>query len=44
LKVDKAQQVPELVDPIERLWRVHELMVKETEVLEIQNDINTQAW
>src|SRR4029450_6008980 len=43
LKVDKAQEVLELLDPIERLRRVHELMAKETEVLEIQNDINTQA-
>src|SRR5437870_2475093 len=43
LKVDKAQQVLELLDPIERLRRVNDLMAKETEVLEIQNDINTQA-
>src|SRR5262249_25957710 len=43
LKVDKAQQVLELIEPIDRLRRVHELMAKETEVLEIQNDINTQA-
>jgi ATP-dependent Lon protease len=43
LKVDKAQEVLELVDPIDRLRRVHQLMAKETEVLEIQNDINTQA-
>jgi ATP-dependent Lon protease len=43
LKVDKAQEVLRLIDPIDRLRRVHELMAKETEVLEIQNDINTQA-
>jgi len=43
LKVEKAQEVLELIDPIERLRRVHQLMAKETEVLEIQNDINTQA-
>src|SRR6476646_7794781 len=43
LRVDKAQEVLQLIDPIERLRRVHELMAKETEVLEIQNDINTQA-
>ena len=43
LKADKAQQVLELLDPIDRLRRTHELMAKETEVLEIQNDINTQA-
>jgi ATP-dependent Lon protease len=43
LKVDKAQQVLELIDPVARLRRVHELMAKEIEVLEIQNDINAQA-
>jgi len=43
LKVEKAQEVLELVDPIERLRRVNELMAKEMEVLEIQNDINAQA-
>jgi len=43
LKVDKAQQVLELVDPIERLRRVHELLTKELEVLEVQSDINAQA-
>src|SRR5215470_14949888 len=43
LKVDKAQEVLEAIDPIERLRRVNQLMAKETEVLEIQNDINTQA-
>src|SRR5689334_2488729 len=43
LKVEKAQEVLEAIDPIDRLRRVHQLMAKETEVLEIQNDINTQA-
>src|SRR5438105_2337782 len=43
LKVDKAQEVLEILDPVDRLRRVHQLMVKETEVLEIQNDINTAA-
>src|SRR2546427_2202947 len=43
LKVDKAQEVLELLDPVERLRRVHQFMAKEIEVLEIQNDINTQA-
>lgn len=42
-KVDKSQEVLQLMDPIERLRRVHQMMAKETEVLEIQNDINTQA-
>ena len=43
LKVEKAQQVLELVEPVERLRRVHELLTKELEVLEIQSDINAQA-
>src|SRR6266404_1028854 len=43
LKLEKAQEVLEILDPVERLRRVHQLMVKEIEVLEIQNDINTQA-
>src|SRR5205809_266828 len=43
LKVDKAQEVLELVDPVQRLRRVHELLAKELGVLEIQHDINTQA-
>src|SRR5438093_27006 len=43
LKVDRAQEVLELIDPVQRLRRVHALMAKELEVLEIQNDINTQA-
>jgi ATP-dependent Lon protease len=43
LKVDKAQEVLELIDPVERLHRVHDLMAKEIEVLEVQNEINTQA-
>ena len=43
LKVEKAQEVLKSLDPVERLRRVHQLMVKEIEVLEIQNDINTQA-
>src|SRR5438132_117630 len=40
LKVDKARQVLELLDPIDRLRRVAEPIAKETEVVEIQNDIN----
>ena len=43
LKVDKAQEVLEIVDPMERLRRVHQLLTKELEVLQIQNDITTQA-
>ena len=39
----REEEVLQLIDPIDRLRRVHQLMTKETEVLEIQNDINTQA-
>jgi len=35
LKVDKAQQVLELIDPVERLRRIHEFLTKELEVLEV---------
>src|SRR3954466_12186838 len=34
LKVDKGQEVLEIIEPVERLRRVHELMTKEIEVLE----------
>jgi ATP-dependent Lon protease len=43
LKVDKAQEILEQVEPVERLRRVHNLITKELEVLEIQNDITSQA-
>jgi ATP-dependent Lon protease len=43
LKVPKAQEVLELVDPVERLRLVHNLLAKELEVLEVQNDITSQA-
>src|SRR6266849_941304 len=38
LKVDKAQEVLEILDPVDRLRRVNQLMAIEIEVLEIQND------
>src|SRR3989442_8571502 len=43
LKIDRAQEVLELLDPVARLRRVHELMAKEIGVLEIHNDINTKT-
>src|SRR3989442_6185083 len=42
LKVDKAQEVLELIDPVARLRRVHEVMGKESEVVEIQHDNKNQ--
>jgi ATP-dependent Lon protease len=43
LKVDGAQEILEALDPIERLRRVHELMAKELEVLNMQQEISSQA-
>ncbi|HET9943927.1 MAG TPA: LON peptidase substrate-binding domain-containing protein, partial [Terriglobia bacterium] len=43
LKADKAQEILEQVDPAERLRLVHNLITKELEVLEVQNDITSQA-
>ena len=43
LKVEAAQTVLEITDPTERLRRVHGMLAKEIEVLQIQNDISTQA-
>jgi ATP-dependent Lon protease len=43
LKADRAQEILEQVDPTERLRQVHNLITKELEVLEVQNDITSQA-
>jgi ATP-dependent Lon protease len=43
LRVDDAQHILELTDPVERLRHVNGLMAKELEVLQIQHDISTQA-
>jgi ATP-dependent Lon protease len=43
LKAEKAQEILELVGPSERLRQVHSLITKELEVLEVQNDITSQA-
>ena len=43
LKVDDAQSVLDIFDPIERLRRVNELLGKEIDVLTVQQEINTQA-
>ena len=43
LKADRAQEILEQVDPSERLRQVHNLITKELEVLEVQNDITSQA-
>ncbi len=43
LKVEQAQQILEIFDPVERLRKLSELLGKEIEVLEMQHKIQTQA-
>jgi len=43
LKVEGAQAILEALDPVERLRRVHELMTKELELLNMQQEISSQA-
>jgi ATP-dependent Lon protease len=43
LKVEGAQEILEATDPVDRLRRVHELMAKELEVLNMQQEISSQA-
>jgi ATP-dependent Lon protease len=43
LKVEGAQEILEALDPMERLRRVHELITKELEVLNMQQEISSQA-
>lgn len=43
LKVEDAQAVLDIFEPVERLKRVNKLLNKEIEVLTVQQEINTQA-
>jgi ATP-dependent Lon protease len=43
LKVEAAQSVLDIEDPIKRLHRINELLNKEIDVLTVQQEINTQA-
>ncbi|QQS34533.1 MAG: endopeptidase La [Acidobacteriota bacterium] len=43
LKVESAQSVLDIEDPIARLHRVNDLLNKEIDVLTVQQEINTQA-
>ena len=43
LKVEDAQSVLDITDPVKRLRRVNELLNKEIDVLTVQQEINTQA-
>ncbi|MDX1999792.1 MAG: LON peptidase substrate-binding domain-containing protein, partial [Thermoanaerobaculia bacterium] len=43
LKSPEAQEILELLDPLERLRRVNEHLVREVQVLTLQQDISSQA-
>ena len=43
MRVEDAQSVLEIADPVVRLRRINELLSKEIEVLTVQQEINTQA-
>jgi ATP-dependent Lon protease len=43
LKVNEAQAILEVVDPILRLKKVHELLAKELELLDVQSRISSEA-
>ncbi len=43
LKVDEAQKILEIVDPIARLRRVNEALTREVEILDMQQRIQSQA-
>jgi ATP-dependent Lon protease len=43
LKVEDAQSVLDIAEPVKRLRRVNELLSKEIDVLTVQHEINTQA-
>jgi ATP-dependent Lon protease len=43
LKVQEAQAILEIVDPMQRLKRVYELLTRELELLDVQSKISTEA-
>ncbi len=43
LKVPEAQEILEIVDPLQRLKRVYELLTRELELLDVQSKISTEA-
>ena len=43
LKVEEAQEILETVDPVLRLKKVHELLTRELELLDVQSKISTEA-
>ncbi|MCX7759648.1 MAG: endopeptidase La [Hydrogenothermaceae bacterium] len=43
IKAEEAQDILEIIDPIDRLYVVHDKMIKEVALLEIQNKIRVAA-
>ncbi|MCX7974927.1 MAG: endopeptidase La [Candidatus Aminicenantes bacterium] len=43
LKVEEAQKVLEIINPVDRLKKVHELLMKELEILDLQSKITSEA-
>ncbi len=43
LQVNEAQEILEIVDPVNRLKKVYELLVRELELLEVQSRISDEA-
>ncbi len=43
LKIEEAQEILEIVDPLQRLKKVHELLTRELELLDVQSKISTEA-
>ena len=43
LKVNEAQSILEIIDPLQRLKKVYELLTKELELLDVQSKISTEA-
>lgn len=43
LKVEEAQEILETVDPVLRLKKVHELLTRELELLDVQSKISSEA-
>jgi ATP-dependent Lon protease len=43
LKIEGAQEILEIVDPLLRLKKVHELLTRELELLDVQSKISTEA-
>lgn len=43
LKVSEAQEILEIIDPVQKLRKVYELLTRELELLDVQSKISTEA-